>query len=80
VILVRRSHGRKQEIMNTTKTKAHQRLALPADLMAILRRHVENLPPGKQEDSDLLFPSCLGASSHLRRWTSHSEMWWTPSS
>ena len=60
VILVRRSHGRKQEIMDTTKTKAHQRLALPADLMAILRRHVENLPTGKQEDSDLLFPSCLG--------------------
>ncbi len=60
VILVRRSHGRKQEIMDTTKTKAHQRLALPADLMAILRRHVENLPAGKQEDPDLLFPSCLG--------------------
>ena len=59
-LLVRRSHTRKQEVMPTTKTKRHQRLALPEEMMAILKWHVEHLPWGPQRDSELLFPSETG--------------------
>jgi integrase len=40
ILLVRRSHTRKQEVMETTKTGLHQRLKLPEELMDILRWHV----------------------------------------
>jgi len=59
VLLIRRSHTRKQEVMETTKTGQHQRLKLPEELMAILRWHVEKLTPGRSE-TDLLFPPRWG--------------------
>lgn len=59
-ILVRRSHTRKQEVMETTKTGKRQRLSLPVELMEILRWHVDRLPEGPMQESDLLFPSRTG--------------------
>lgn len=59
VLLVRRSHTRKQEVMETTKTGRHQRLKLPEELMEILRWHVDQLTP-KRSESDLLFPPRWG--------------------
>ena len=59
-LLVRRSHTRRQTVMETTKTGRHQRLMLPAELMDILRWHVEQLPSNPMRDSDLLFPSIVG--------------------
>ncbi|MBK8696934.1 MAG: site-specific integrase [Deltaproteobacteria bacterium] len=61
VLLVRRSHTRRQEVMNTTKTSRRQRIALPAELMAILRHHAEALPAGPQRESELLFPNPTGS-------------------
>lgn len=60
VLLIRRSQTVGEEVMNTTKTKRHQRLSLPDELMEILRWHVEQLPEGPMQDSDLLFPSTVG--------------------
>ena len=60
VLLVRRSHTRRQEVMETTKTKLRQRLPLPVDLMDILHWHVERLPKGPMQTSDLLFPATTG--------------------
>ncbi len=60
VLLVRRSHVRRDEVMETTKTKRHQRLALPEALMDVLRWHVDRLPASRATDSDLLFPSRTG--------------------
>jgi len=59
VLYVRRSHTRKQEVMETTKTGRHQKLKLPDELMEILRWHVDNLTP-KRSESDLLFPPRWG--------------------
>ena len=41
VILVRRSHTLGDEIMDTTKTKLRQRINGPAEVMDVLRWHVE---------------------------------------
>ena len=60
VVLVRRSHTRRDEVMEATKQKTRYRITLPDDLMAILRWHVDRLPPGPMHDSDLLFPSETG--------------------
>lgn len=75
-ILVRRSHTLKQEVMNTTKTGLRQKIALPAEMMDILRWHVENLPEGPMRKSDLLFPGkdggfagCASLASVYRRFT-----------
>jgi integrase len=59
VLLVRRSHTRRQEVMETTKTGRHQRLKLPGELMDILRWHQDHLTE-KRSDSDLLFPPRWG--------------------
>jgi integrase len=59
-ILIRRSHTLKQEVMNTTKTGLRQKIALPAELMDILRWHVDRLPEGAMRDSELLFPGKQG--------------------
>ncbi len=56
VILVRRSHTRGDEVMNTTKTGHRQRIALPPELVEILRWHADTLPEGPMAESDLLFP------------------------
>ena len=60
VVLVRRSHTRHDEVMEATKQKTRYRITLPDDLMAILRWHVDRLPPGPMRDSELLFPSETG--------------------
>jgi hypothetical protein len=61
VLLVRRSQTVGDEVMNTTKTRQHQRIAIPEDLVAILRWHVDTLPDGEEiEKSELLFPSDVG--------------------
>lgn len=61
VLLVRRSHTRGQEVMNTTKTKLRQRIALPVEMVEVLRWHVETqLVTTAQQESDLLFPSECG--------------------
>lgn len=61
VLLVRRSQTLGDEVMNTTKTHKRQRIALPKDLIDILRWHVDTLPDeGPMRESDLLFPSDVG--------------------
>lgn len=60
VLLVRRSHTRKAEVMETTKTKRHQRIDMPAALVEVLRWHLAELPAGPMRDSELLFPSISG--------------------
>jgi integrase len=59
-ILVRRSNSRTEEIMDRTKTGASQRIELPAEVMDILRRHVEALPDGPMSESEYLFPAVTG--------------------
>jgi len=61
VLLVRRSHTRGTEVMNATKTGHRQRIALPKDLVDILRWHVDSLPDGPMAESELLFPSETGS-------------------
>jgi len=60
VILVRRSHTRRKDVMETTKTKRHQRLELPPELVDILRWHVDELQNDRMRESELLFPSRIG--------------------
>jgi integrase len=60
VLLVRRSHTWREDVMETTKTKRHQRLELPPELMDILRWHVGQLQNDRMRESDLLFPSRIG--------------------
>jgi len=60
VVLIRRSHTRKQEVMEKPKTGLRQRLTLPEELMEVLEWHVDRLPDGEMKDSDLLFPSETG--------------------
>lgn len=60
VLLVRRSQTVGDEVMNTTKTGRKQRLALPEDLIEILRWHVDALPEGPMTESELLFPNEAG--------------------
>ncbi|HVO27870.1 MAG TPA: site-specific integrase [Candidatus Margulisiibacteriota bacterium] len=58
VILVRRSHSLGDEVMNTTKTNLRQRIHVPAEVMAVLRWHVETqLKTPEQQASELLFPA-----------------------
>jgi integrase len=60
VLLVRRSQTVGDEVMNTTKTCRKQRLALPEELVEILRWHVDVLPEGPMTESELLFPNEQG--------------------
>lgn len=55
-ILVRRSNSRGQQIMNKTKTGHDQVIALPQEMMEILREHVQSLT-GAMKASEYLFPS-----------------------
>lgn len=59
VLLVRQSHTRGAEIMPATKTGRDQRIRLPAELVTVLRAHVDTLA-GRAATSDLLFPSTTG--------------------
>jgi len=61
ILLIRRSHTLGNEVMETTKTDLHQRLALPKELLDVLRWHVETqLLSKKKRMSDLLFPAVNG--------------------
>lgn len=61
ILIVRRSQTVGDEVMETTKTDLHQRLALPPEMMGILQWHVDAvLLPAKMRMSELLFPSVLG--------------------
>lgn len=61
LLLVRRSQTIGDEVMETTKTDLHQRLALPREVLDVLRWHVEEqLLPKKMRESELLFPSVTG--------------------
>lgn len=61
VLLVRRSHSLGSEVMETTKTKRDQAIALPAELLDVLKWHVDSqLTTEAQQDSELLFPSTTG--------------------
>lgn len=60
VVLIRRSHTRKQEVMEKPKTGLRQRLTLPEELMEVLEWHVDRLPQGPMIESALLFPSETG--------------------
>jgi integrase len=56
---VRRSHSRKQHVMNRTKTKKDTTIALPSEVLDVLKAHVASLE-GKAAASDLLFPTDEG--------------------
>jgi len=58
VILVRRSHTLREEVMKTTKTGLRQRISVPSEVMDVLRWHVETqLTTPEQKTSELLFPA-----------------------
>jgi integrase len=69
VLLNRRSHTEGQEVMERTKIGVDQEIALPQDLVEILKWHIGRLPEGPMLRSDLLFPDENGniASRH-RLW------------
>jgi integrase len=63
VLLVRRSQTVGEEVMNTTKTKKKQKQKthVPAELMEVLRWHVQTqLVTPEMQESDLLFPAING--------------------
>lgn len=61
ILIVRRSQTHGDEVMETTKTDLHQRLALPPEMLDVLRWHVdERLLHTKMRMSELLFPSVTG--------------------
>ena len=60
-MLVRQSNSRGDIVMEGTKTGIDQEIAVPAELLNVLRWHVDTqLRPGPQKESELLFPSELG--------------------
>ncbi len=59
-LLVRRSHTRRAEVMECSKTGLRQRIGLPPELIEILRAHLDALPEGPPSESELLFPSTTG--------------------
>jgi integrase len=58
-VQIRRSHSRRQHVMNKTKTGKDNVIALPAAVVEVLREHAAALE-GKAAESDLLFPSADG--------------------
>jgi hypothetical protein len=61
LMIIRRSQTIGDEVMETTKTDLHQRLALPREVLDVLRWHVEEqLLPKKMRESELLFPAVTG--------------------
>ena len=59
LLYVRRSHSRRQDVMNTTKTKKKTSIALPASMLVELERHSAELDE-KGIASELLFPGRQG--------------------
>ena len=68
VLLIRRSHSRKQAVMDRTKTKKNQAIRIGATMLQVLREHAATLP----KDSDLLFPGAGGGLMCVRALT---NMW-----
>jgi len=62
ILWVRRSHTVRQEVMEKTKTARDQEIALPQEMLEILKWHVDRLPRTRK-DSELLFP---GKGGRLR--------------
>jgi hypothetical protein len=61
LVLVRRSQTHGDEVMDGTKTAIDQTIAVPQELLDVLRWHAETqLRPGPQRESNLLFPSETG--------------------
>lgn len=60
VLLVRRSHTERDEVMNCTKTGTRQRIALPPELVDVLRAHAAAVDAGPHRASELLFPGRAG--------------------
>ncbi len=61
IVLVRQSNSRGDIVMEGTKTGVDQEIAVPVELLNVLRWHVDTqLRPGPQQESELLFPSELG--------------------
>jgi integrase len=62
LLRVRRSQTRGDEVMNTTKQKRKYSIALPPEVMNVLRWHVDTqLSTPEQRESELLFPSVTGS-------------------
>lgn len=60
-LLIRRSQTLGDEVMAKTKTGIKQRIALPEEVIAVLKWHVDTqLTTPEMQASDLLFPSVLG--------------------
>jgi hypothetical protein len=59
-VLARRSQTRGDEVREATKNGLRFRVTLPGEVTAVLRWHVERLPRGPMQESDLLFPSEAG--------------------
>lgn len=60
-LLVRRSHTMGTEVMNTTKQRVKYSINLPAEVVDVLRWHVDTqLGTPEQQESALLFPSVTG--------------------
>ncbi len=60
-LLVRRSQTLGKQVRNATKQGTRYRISLPADVVAVLRWHVDTqLVTEAQRDSELLFPSADG--------------------
>jgi len=73
LLLVRRSQTIGNDVMETTKTDLHQRLALPHEVLEVLRWHIEEqLLPKKMRESELLFPTVMGSLARGPCWTSRS--------
>jgi integrase len=58
-LLVRRSQTYGTEVMESTKTGQDGRIALPGQMIEVLRQHAEELRPA-QRKSELLFPNASG--------------------
>jgi integrase len=59
LLQIRRSHSRRQHVMDRTKTDTDNTIALPPAVLTVLREHAGALT-GKQLTCDLLFPSETG--------------------
>lgn len=59
LLQIRRSHSRRQIVMEKTKTGKDTTIALSTEQLAILKAHSDALT-GKMAESDLLFPSDMG--------------------
>lgn len=67
ILLVRRSHSRRQQIMNMTKTGVDQEFPLPKEILDILKWHIQTHHQTKcQQEGELLFCSPQGKLHHTR--------------